>query len=55
MLYNKYKFQIGDKVTFHSAGRLWGIVVDYYGEKVYTVAFPSGREINFRENDLYRR
>ena len=47
-------YEIGTRVKIHGAGVLVGLVVDYYDEKHYVVAFPDGSEFVFAKNLLIK-
>lgn len=50
----RYKFKIGDWVTIIGTGNLRGMVVDYYNDVEYVVAFRSGKEFVFHKSLLVK-
>tara|TARA_B110000503_G_C6958342_1_gene333945 strand:- start:112 stop:282 length:171 start_codon:yes stop_codon:yes gene_type:complete len=47
-------YEIGTRVKIHGAGVLEGLVVDYYDDNHYVVAFPDGTEFVFAKNLLIK-
>ena len=51
----KMKYNIGDYVRIRGGGALVGIVVDFWSENIYILAFPDKSEYVFPESNLYSK